>query len=67
MDKMHTKNDEKIESDDKYKCEECGINFGNSIGYMERHKLTVHLQRARYGDRMNSSDRLHPDERASIL
>jgi transposase-like protein len=45
MDEMHTKNDEKIESDDKYKCEECGINFGNSIGYMERHKLTVHLQR----------------------
>jgi hypothetical protein len=29
----------------KYKCEECGINFGNSLGDMELHKLTVHLQK----------------------
>ena len=35
----------KIEANYKYKCEECGINFGNSIGDMELHKLTVHLQK----------------------
>jgi rRNA maturation endonuclease Nob1 len=29
----------------KYKCEECGINFGYSLGDMELHKLTVHLQK----------------------
>ena len=28
----------------KYKCEECGIDFGNSIGDMELHKLIIHLQ-----------------------
>jgi hypothetical protein len=45
MIKIHTKNDEKRESDERYKCEECEIHFGNSIGDMERHELTVHLQR----------------------
>ena len=29
----------------EYKCEECKINFGNSLGDMELHKLTVHLQK----------------------
>jgi len=29
----------------QYKCEECGIDFGNSIGKMEEHKLTFHLQK----------------------
>jgi len=29
----------------EYKCEECEINFGNSLGDMELHKLTVHLQK----------------------
>ncbi|MGE3859700.1 MAG: hypothetical protein AB7F53_06895 [Nitrososphaeraceae archaeon] len=29
----------------QYKCEECGIDFGNSIGDMEEHKLTFHLQK----------------------
>ena len=33
------------ETNYKYKCEECGINCGNSIGDMELHKLTVHLQK----------------------
>jgi hypothetical protein len=28
----------------KYKCEECGIDFGKSIGDMELHKLIIHLQ-----------------------
>ena len=28
----------------KYRCEECGIDFGNSIGDMELHKLLIHLQ-----------------------
>lgn len=38
-------NEENEETNCKYKCEECGINFGNSIGDMELHKLTVHLQK----------------------
>ena len=38
-------NEENEETNYKYKCEECGINFGNSIGDMELHKLTVHLQK----------------------
>jgi hypothetical protein len=38
-------NEENEEGNYKYKCEECGINFGNSIGDMELHKLTVHLQK----------------------
>lgn len=38
-------NEENKEANYKYKCEECGINFGNSIGDMELHKLTVHLQK----------------------
>jgi hypothetical protein len=38
-------NEENGETNYKYKCEECGINFGNSIGDMELHKLTVHLQK----------------------
>jgi hypothetical protein len=29
----------------QYKCEECKIDFGNSLGDMELHKLTVHLQK----------------------
>jgi hypothetical protein len=29
----------------KYKCEDCGIDFGNSLGDMELHKLTFHLQK----------------------
>jgi hypothetical protein len=37
------KNEEKVNY--QYKCEECGINFGNSIGDMEEHKLTFHLQK----------------------
>jgi hypothetical protein len=45
MAKVPNRNNEKKESEGQYKCEECGINFGNSIGDMERHKLTVHLQR----------------------
>ncbi len=41
------KNEEKEENDRnyKYKCEECGIDFGNSLGDMELHKLTFHLQK----------------------
>ena len=38
-------NEENEEGNYKYKCEECGINFGNSIGDMELHKLTIHLQK----------------------
>jgi hypothetical protein len=38
-------NEENEETNYKYKCEECGINFGNNIGDMELHKLTVHLQK----------------------
>ena len=37
------KNKEKINY--QYKCEECNIDFGNSLGDMELHKLTVHLQK----------------------
>lgn len=42
-----TKNNEKKkeETNYEYKCKECGINFGNSLGDMELHKLTVHLQK----------------------
>jgi hypothetical protein len=41
------KKEEKEEKDKKYKykCEECGIDFGNSLGDMELHKLTFHLQK----------------------
>ena len=35
----------KEEKNYEYKCKECGINFGNSLGDMELHKLTVHLQK----------------------
>ena len=35
----------KEEGNYEYKCKECGINFGNSLGDMELHKLTVHLQK----------------------
>ena len=41
-------NKENEEEDDKsykYKCQECGIDFGNSLGDMELHKLTFHLQK----------------------
>ena len=43
-----TKKDNKENKEDtnyKYKCEECGIDFGSSLGDMEVHKLTVHLQK----------------------
>ena len=30
---------------EQYKCKECGIDFGNSLGGMEMHKLTEHLQK----------------------
>jgi hypothetical protein len=41
------KDDEKNkeETNYEYKCKECGINFGNSLGDMELHKLIVHLQK----------------------
>jgi len=39
------KKEDKEETNYKYKCEECGIDFGNSLGDMEVHKLTVHLQK----------------------
>jgi hypothetical protein len=45
MDRIHSKNNEQKEVEGQYKCEECEIDFGNSIGDMERHKLTAHLQR----------------------
>ncbi len=41
-------NKESEEEEDKsykYKCQECGIDFGNSLGDMELHKLTFHLQK----------------------
>jgi hypothetical protein len=44
MDKILRKDKEKGEPEGQYICDECRINFGNSIGDMERHKLTVHLQ-----------------------
>ncbi len=28
-----------------YKCKECGIDFGYSLGDMEVHKLTEHVQK----------------------
>ena len=41
------KKEEKEEKDRKYKykCEECETEFGNSLGDMELHKLTFHLQK----------------------
>jgi hypothetical protein len=47
MDNITRKDNEKKEEETnyKYKCEECGIDFGNSLGDMEVHKLTVHLQK----------------------
>jgi len=38
-------NQKKEKINNQYKCEECGIDFGNSIGDMEEHKLTFHLQK----------------------
>lgn len=29
----------------QYECKECGIDFGNSLGDMELHKLTRHIQK----------------------
>lgn len=47
MDNITRKESEinKEDTDLKYKCEECEIDFGNSLGDMELHKLTVHLQK----------------------
>ena len=38
-------NEEEEDKSYKYKCQECGIDFGNSLGDMELHKLTFHLQK----------------------
>ena len=38
-------NEEEEDKSYKYKCQECGIEFGNSLGDMELHKLTFHLQK----------------------
>ena len=38
-------NKEEKDKSYKYKCQECGIDFGNSLGDMELHKLTFHLQK----------------------
>jgi hypothetical protein len=47
MDNIIKKGNKKNEegTDYEYKCEDCEINFGNSFGDMELHKLTVHLQK----------------------
>ncbi len=47
MDNITMKDSEKTKENTnyKYKCEECEIDFGNSLGDMELHKLTVHLQK----------------------
>jgi 5-methylcytosine-specific restriction endonuclease McrA len=38
-------NEEEEDKSYKYKCQECGIDFGNSLGDMELHKLTFHVQK----------------------
>jgi hypothetical protein len=46
--KVNNKENEEEEEENKsykYKCEECGIDFGNSLGDMELHKLTFHIQK----------------------
>jgi len=45
MDNLIKKDEENEETYSKYKCKECGINFGYSLGDMELHKLRVHLQK----------------------
>ncbi len=39
------KDKENEETNYKYKCKECGNNFGYSLGDMQLHKLRVHLQK----------------------
>jgi len=43
--KDNNNNEKNKEINYKYKCEECGFDFGNSLGDMELHKLTFHLQK----------------------
>ena len=43
--KDNNNNEKNNEINYKYKCEECGIDFGNSLGDMELHKLTFRLQK----------------------
>jgi hypothetical protein len=43
--KDNNNNEKNKEINYKYKCEECGIDFGNSLGDMELHKLTFRLQK----------------------
>jgi 5-methylcytosine-specific restriction endonuclease McrA len=43
--KENNKGNEEEDKNYKYKCQECGIDFGNSLGDMELHKLTFHLEK----------------------
>jgi 5-methylcytosine-specific restriction endonuclease McrA len=43
--KENNKENDEEDKNYKYKCQECGIDFGSSLGDMELHKLTFHVQK----------------------
>jgi hypothetical protein len=56
MDNLIKKDEDNEETYSKYKCEECGINFGYSLGDMELHKLSTFTKR-RYRNKISNNSR----------
>ena len=57
MNNLIKKEKENEETYSKYKCEECGINFGYSLGDMELHKLRMTFTKRRYRNKIINNSR----------